>query len=281
MRFPQQFPNSRIPKSCPTPRLGGMLGKEFRAAEKPRGGIAVRRKSIPVNRLLARGLVILYEDLDILVVDKPPGLLTVGTDTDKSRTAYFILTDYVRKGCARSRNRVFIVHRLDRETSGVLVFAKSEEAKLRLQRQWQETEKKYLAVVHGTCKRLSETITTYLAENKAHVVYSTSDPARGKLSRTAYRVLKQTKDFALLEVDLLTGRKNQIRVHLAGIGHPIVGDSKYGSVKESYAGLALHARSISFKHPFSGARLTFSAKVPGYFNKLVGSIAHDDNPLLP
>ena len=241
----------------------------------------MRKQSIPVNRLLARGLVILYEDRDILVVDKPPGLLTVGTDTDKSRTAYFILTDYVRKGCARSRNRVFIVHRLDRETSGVLVFAKSEEAKLRLQGQWQETEKKYLAVVHGKCKRRSETITTYLAENKAHVVYSTSDPARGKLSHTAYRVLRQTKDFALLEVDLLTGRKNQIRVHLAGIGHPIVGDKKYGKGDESHARLALHARAISFKHPFSGKQLIFSAKVPGYFSKLVGSIHNEDGPPSP
>ena len=130
--------------------------------------------------LLPHGLVILYEDRDILVVDKPPGLLTIGTERDKSRTAYFILTDYVRKGCARSRNRVFIVHRLDRETSGVLVFAKSEEAKLRLQGEWSETEKKYLAVVHGQCKKSAETITTYLAENKAHVVYSTSDPDEGK-----------------------------------------------------------------------------------------------------
>src|SRR3990172_534026 len=95
-----------------------------------------------------------------------PGLLPHGLVMDKSRTAYFILTDYVRKGCARSRNRIFIVHRLDRETSGVLVFAKSEEAKIRLQDQWQETEKTYLAVVHGKCKRISETITTYLAENK-------------------------------------------------------------------------------------------------------------------
>ena len=95
-----------------------------------------------------------------------------------------------------------------------------------------ETEKTYLAVVHGRCRTHAETITTYLAENKAHVVYSTSDPAKGKLARTAYRLLKQTKDFALLEVNLLTGRKNQIRVHLAGIGHPIVGDRKYGDAKE-------------------------------------------------
>ena len=235
-------------------------------------GIVVRKQSIPVNRLLARGLVILYEDRDILVVDKPPGLLTVGTDTDKSRTAYFILTDYVRKGCARSRNRVFIVHRLDKETSGVLVFAKSEEAKLRLQKQWPETDKKYLAVVHGKCKRRSETISTYLAENKAHVVYSTSDPAKGKLSRTAYRVLKQTKEFALLEVDLLTGRKNQIRVHLAGIGHPVVGDRKYGNAKDPCTVLALHARSISFSHPTSGQRLSLAAKVPAHFRKLIGEI---------
>jgi tRNA pseudouridine32 synthase/23S rRNA pseudouridine746 synthase/23S rRNA pseudouridine1911/1915/1917 synthase len=169
---------------------------------------------------------------------------------------------------------VFIVHRLDRETSGVLVFAKSEEAKRRLQGEWGETEKKYLAVVHGQCRKREETITSYLAENQAHVVYSTSDPAKGKLSHTAYRVLKQTKEFALLEVSLLTGRKNQIRVHLAGIGHPIVGDRKYGGAKESHAGLALHARSISFTHPFSGQRLTFAAKVPAYFQALVGSMAH-------
>ena len=123
-----------------------------------------------------------------------------------------------------------------------------------------------------------ETIATYLAENKAHVMYSTSDATKGKLSITAYKVLKQTKAFALLEVSLLTGRKNQIRVHLAGIGHPIVGDRKYGNAKESYASLALHARAISFEHPFSGKQLTLAAKVPPYFHRLVGSIAHEDGP---
>ena len=220
--------------------------------------------------LLPHGLVILHEDPEILVVDKPAGLLTIGTERHRSRTAYFILTDYVRKGWDRSRNRVFIVHRLDRETSGVLVFAKSEEAKLRLQGEWGETEKKYLAVVHGRCQKSEETITTYLAENQAHVMYSTSDPAKGKLSHTAYRVLKQTTDFALLEVSLLTGRKNQIRVHLADIGHPIVGDRKYGNANESCAGLALHARSITFRHPLTGQRMTFAAKVSPYFRRLVG-----------
>lgn len=226
----------------------------------------------PTRRFLPRGFEILYEDADILVVDKPPKLLTMGTDREKSRTAYFILTDYVRKGCARSRKRVFIVHRLDRETSGVIVFAKSHEAKLRLQEQWQDTKKTYLAVVHGRCEKRTETITSYLAENKAHVVYSTPDAKKGKLSRTAYRVLKQTGSFALLEIDLLTGRKNQIRVHLADCGHPVVGDRKYGNAKTAHKRLALHAMSISFKHPVTDKQLTIKAEVPAYFSKLVGCV---------
>jgi RluA family pseudouridine synthase len=230
------------------------------------------RPSRPKTKSLPQGLVIIHEDRDIIVVDKPAGLLTMGTDKEKSRTAYFILTDYVRKGFARSRNRIFIVHRLDRDTSGILVFAKNEEAKLRLQGQWEETKKKYLAVVHGKFENSSGTISTYLLENKAHNVYSTSDATKGKLSHTAYKVLKETKDLALLEVDLLTGRKHQIRVHLAGIGHPVVGDKRYGKGNEPRTPLALHARSISFRHPFSGEQLTFETEVPGYFNKLVGSL---------
>jgi len=206
------------------------------------------------------------------VVDKPAGLLTMGTDRDKTRTAYFFLTDYVRKGYSKSRNRIFIVHRLDRETSGIVIFAKNVEAKFRLQDRWKETEKKYLAVVHGRCAEKSATITTYLAENKAHIVYSTSDRTKGKLSSTRFRVLKQTKDFALLEIDLSTGRKHQIRVHLAGIGHPVVGDRKYGEGDGDYPRLALHARSISFKHPFSGEHVVVETIVPAYFDRLVGKV---------
>jgi tRNA pseudouridine32 synthase/23S rRNA pseudouridine746 synthase/23S rRNA pseudouridine1911/1915/1917 synthase len=225
------------------------------------------------SRFLPRGLEILYEDRDILVVDKPAGLLTVSTDTERSRTAYFALTDYVRKGAARSRNRIFIVHRLDRETSGVLVFAKSEEAKYALQRRWDETEKHYLAVVHGRCERRSETITTYLAENAAHRVYSTPDPRKGRLSHTRYTVLKTTKDFALLDVEPLTGRKHQIRVHLADRGHPVVGDKRYGA-STGYRRLALHARTLSFPHPFTGEAVTFAAPPPRYFAELVGGFEH-------
>jgi 23S rRNA pseudouridine1911/1915/1917 synthase len=230
----------------------------------------MRRHSGPSGKLLPGGLAILHEDRDIIVVDKPPGLLTISTDREKSRTAYFILTDYVRKGVAKSRNRIFIVHRLDRETSGILLFAKSEAAKFRLQSQWQDTKKKYLAVVHGQCEKRAETITTYLAENRAHGVYTTNDARKGKLARTTYKVLTQTKDFSLLEIDLLTGRKHQIRVHLAAIGHPVVGDPRYGKERKARDRLALHAKSISFAHPFSGEPLTFTTKVPVYFNTLVG-----------
>lgn len=216
--------------------------------------------------------MILYEDRDILVVEKPAGLLTMATDSEKNRTAYHFLTDYVRKGYSKSRKRIFIVHRLDRDTSGIVVFAKNIESKIYLQDHWNETVKTYLAVVHGRCAVASGTITTYLAENKAHFVYSTSDQRRGKLSITAYRVRKQTRDFALMELDLITGRKHQIRVHLAGIGHPVVGDHKYGKQNRDHSRMALHASAISFKHPCLGQELAFESKAPAYFNQLVGKI---------
>jgi len=231
----------------------------------------MRKKRRSTNKHLPRGLEILYEDNDIIVVDKPAGLLTVGTNTDKTRTVQYILTDYVRKGSPKSRNRVFVVHRLDQWTSGVLVFAKSEEVKLALQAQWKETQKKYLAIVHGRLLQKEGIITSYLAENKAYVVYSTTDATKGKLAHTAYKVLKETGQFSLLEVGLLTGRKNQIRVHLADKGHPIAGDRKYGKAEDGCKRLALHSKSISFKHPTTGRQMTFETKVPVYFSKLLGN----------
>jgi len=218
------------------------------------------------------GMTILYEDRDIIVVDKASGLLTIGTDRDKSRTAHAILNDHVRKGNARSHNRVFIVHRLDRETSGLLVFAKSEQAKHLLQRDWEQTEKSYLAVVHGRLTPQEGTITSFLAENSAHHVYSTTDAAKGKLARTAYRVLRETRDLSLLEIDLLTGRKHQIRVHLAEKGYPLLGDRRYGRGNDACPRLALHARRLCLQHPVSGQRLAFSAEIPVFFTRLVGRI---------
>ena len=224
---------------------------------------------LPKKRHQPRGLEILYEDKDIIVVDKPAGLVTIGTANNKTNTAYYKLTDYVRKGNSKSRNRIFIVHRLDQSTSGVLVFAKNEEAKFRLQSQWKDTEKKYVAVVYGQLAKKEDVISSYLAENKVYIVYSTTDTTKGKLARTAYKVLKESRQFSLLEINLLTGRKNQIRVHLADKGHPVVGDRKYGKPKDAFRRLALHSKSISFKHPTTGRQMTFETRMPSYFNELV------------
>ncbi len=232
----------------------------------------MQRRRSSTNWRLPYGLVLLYEDKDILVVDKPAGLLTVATEHENLRTVLSILTDYIRKGCGRSRKRLFAVHRLDRDTSGVLIVAKSEEAKERLQAFWKEHEKKYLAAVHGSLEKKTDTITSYLAEDEDYFVYTTRNTEQGKLARTVYKVLREKKGFSLLEVTLLTGRKNQIRVHLAGIGHPIAGDDKYGTGDGRLPRMALHARSISFKHPFSRKQLTFESEVPEIFTRMFGPI---------
>ena len=226
----------------------------------------------PSTKYQPKGLTLLYEDKEIIVIEKPCGLLTMGTERDKSRTAHSILNDYVRKGDPRSRNRIYIVHRLDRETSGILIFAKSETAKSYLQEHWQETEKHYLTIVYGSLTPKTGTISSYLTENSAFTVYSTPDPAAGKLSHTEYTTLKEAKGFSLLEIHLLTGRKHQIRVHLSEKGHPVVGDKKYGKGNDSYGTLALHARSLSFTHPVNGRRMTFEIGIPEFFTRLVGNI---------
>lgn len=207
------------------------------------------------------------------MVEKPCGLLTMGTERDKSRTVHAILNDHVRKGDPRSRNRVYIVHRLDRETSGILLLAGSEPAKIFLQGHWQETDKRYLAVVHGSLAPKTGTISSYLVENSAFRVYSTPDQARGKLSHTEYTVLKEGRGLSLLEICLLTGRKHQIREHLSERGHPVEGDGKYGTGNDIHGTLALHAASISFTHPVSGERLTFTTGIPEFFTRLIGKIA--------
>ena len=225
------------------------------------------------NKRQPKGLTILHEDKDILVVEKPAGLLTIGTERNKSRTVHYLLNDYVRKGNPKSRNRVYVVHRLDQDTSGILLFAKSEPAKKFLQEHWEQTDKYYLAIVQGQLTPEEGTISTYLAENTAHKVYSTADTTKGKLSRTAYKVVKKTKALSLVEIHLLTGRKHQIRVHFAEKGHPVVGDSKYGRGKIGSKRLALHARSIIFTHPFSGKQMTFDTGMPGDFVRLLGKLS--------
>lgn len=223
----------------------------------------------PPKKYQPKGLEILYEDRDILVVDKVSGLLTIGTDKIKDKTAHYLLNNYVRKGVDKSKNRVYIVHRLDRDTSGVLVFAKSETAKSYLQSEWQKFSKKYYAVILGTLDEKEGIISSYLVENKMHKMYSTKDTKKGKLAKTKYKVLKESEKYSFLEIDLLTGRRNQIRVHFADRGCPVAGDSMYGSKERHIKRLTLHAASITILHPHTKEKMTFEAKVPVYFKSLI------------
>lgn len=220
------------------------------------------------HRRRPKGLEIIYEDRDLFVINKDAGLLTMSTPRDDQRTAQRLLTDYLRKGAARSRLQAYTVHRLDRETSGLLIFAKTEEVQQKLKADWPATEKEYLAVVHGHLKEKSGTISSYLAENEAQFVYSTSQ-TKGRWSETQYEVVRENKLFSELKINLLTGRKNQIRVHFAEAGHPVVGDVKYGRKEKKFERMALHARSISFNHPHSGKRMFFEAPVPKFFTRLM------------
>ena len=225
--------------------------------------------SKPSKKHQPKGLEILYEDQDILVVSKINGLLTVSTDREKEKTAHFLLNDYVKKGNARSRNRVFIVHRLDRDTSGILIFAKNEKAKRFLQDEWAAFNKKYFAVVHGKLQDKEGIISSYLVENKVHRMYSVKDSEKGKFSKTGYKVLKESAKYSLLEIHLFTGRKNQIRVHLAEKGHPVIGDKMYGRSDKGIKRLALHATSLTISHPLTNEKMIFETDIPLYFKTLV------------
>jgi 23S rRNA pseudouridine1911/1915/1917 synthase len=215
------------------------------------------------------GLTIIHEDEAIIVIDKSAGLLTIATEKEKTKTAYYRLTAWLKERSGSSRERIFIVHRLDRETSGLLVFAKDEPVKRTLQDNWKEVEKKYTAIVEGVPKEKSGRIASNLRETKFLRVYSVRDSnGEGKPSVTNYKLLKATDDCAALEITLETGRKNQIRVHLSDIGHPVVGDKKYGANTDPLKRLALHANYLAFTHPVSGERMEFQSKMPAKFNML-------------
>lgn len=209
---------------------------------------------------------ILYEDDKILVVDKPAGLLSMASDKEKTRTAYHQVTEYVRANDPRAR--VFIVHRLDRDTSGVLLFAKDETTKRAFQDNWETIVRRrgYTAVVEGAPPKESDTVRSLLRENAVHKVYSV--PHGGKEAITHYKIVKQGKNYTLLEIDLSTGRKNQIRVHLSEMGCPIAGDKTYGAKTNPMGRLCLHAHELSFLHPLTKRETTFQAPLPRGFHKL-------------
>lgn len=181
---------------------------------------------------------ILYEDKELLVINKPSGMLTIATDKEKIRTLYHEAREYVKK--QNPKNKIFILHRLDKDTSGIVLFAKNEKLKKELQNNWNEIAyiREYLAIVEGKVEKKKDTIKSYLVEDKTHRVYSSE---KGNLAITHYETLAQNKTYSLLKINIDTGRKNQIRVQLSEIGHPIVGDKKYGSTKNPIGRMGLHA----------------------------------------
>lgn len=223
----------------------------------------------PPKRYQPRGFDIIHEDHDLIVGNKSAGYLTVSANWNKDETIHAALNQYVRKGNSRSNKCVYVVHRLDQATTGVLVYAKSEQAQNFLKDNWSENEKLYIAVVEGTLKEESGMIESYLVEDETYRVRSTKNPSEGRFSQTQYEVLKETSKFSLVKINLLTGRKNQIRVHFAELGHPVVGDAMYGKEQNRSRPLALHAYSLTLTHPHRKTRMTFKARVPGHFKPLM------------
>ena len=213
-------------------------------------------------------LRIIFEDSDLIVVEKKEGLLTVTTGRESETTAFLILKNYVKK--SSTRNKIYTVHRLDRETSGVILFAKHSDAQHILRDNWHEivTKRVYVAVVEGKVEKESDRIVSWLTENEISLKISSSRTDNGgKEAITNYRLIKSNDEFSLLEIELETGRKNQIRVHMESIGHPIVGDRKYGSTT-TIGRLALHARVLEFYHPMTSEPLHFETPVPREFLKV-------------
>ena len=215
------------------------------------------------------GIGIMYEDEAVMVINKPSGLLTIATEKEKRETAYYLLNAYFKERDPSRPDRIFIVHRLDRETSGLIVFAKDEAAKRRLQKDWNTAEKRYYAVVEGVPKDPEGRIESYLSETTAFKVYSEPAGEESKRAVTRYKVVKAGRGHALLDVILETGKKHQIRVHLADMGCPVVGDKKYGAQTSPFRRIALHAYLLSFAHPVSGKRMQLTTPLPKSFETLV------------
>ena len=242
--------------------VNGRATKQFDTPLNPGDIVSVSygKRNVEFNNPL---LKIIWEDEDLIVVNKREGLLSVSTERIKERTAYRLLNDYVKQ--IDPKNRIFVLHRLDRDTSGIMMFAKNPETQERLQSNWNEmiTRRVYVAVVEGRPEKDTDLLVSNLVENKHMQVYVTS--GAGKEAITRYRLLQSNGAYSLLELELETGRKNQIRAQLQSIGHPIAGDSKYGAETSPAKRLMLHASQLCFIHPTTGEEMRFETRIPKVF----------------
>ena len=211
---------------------------------------------------------LLYEDEHLIVVNKPAKLLSVATDRERRRTAYHAVTDYVKS--QHIDNRVYVIHRLDRDTSGVLMFARDPETKQLFQSRWNEIilRRGYQAVVEGRPPRDRDTIRSFLVETRTHLSFSGQPGPGAREAITNYRLTRSGNGYCLLELSIDTGRKNQIRVHMKELGCPIAGDRQYGAATNPIGRLCLHAGELSFLHPVTGQPTTFTARMPRDFNRV-------------
>ncbi|WP_102406806.1 RluA family pseudouridine synthase [Parabacteroides bouchesdurhonensis] len=246
--------------------VNGKVTSQFNTPLEPNDivNISYERGKVAFNNPL---LKIVWEDDSLIVVNKKEGLLSVSTTRVKERTAFHILSDYVKK--SDPRNKIFILHRLDRETSGLMMFAKNRKVQETLQSNWNNmiTQRSYVAVVEGRPERDTDLITSFLTENAQMQVYVTAE-GNGKEAITRYRVLQSNEAYSLVDLELETGRKNQIRAQMQSIGHPIAGDYKYGADTDPAGRLMLHARKLYFIHPETGEEMCFETRTPDAFISL-------------
>lgn len=233
-----------------------------------KGDEVVIHSVIVVKYAQFRGFQIIFEDDDIVVINKESGLLTIAPTSEKELTAFGQLIFYVKS--KNPQDKIFVVHRLDKYTSGVMLFVKGEENQAYFRNDWTNVVKEriYIGIVEGIPEEKEGKIVSYLKETKSQLVYSTKD-TDGKLAITNYKVLKSSKKFSMVEFHLETGRKNQIRVHMQDIGHSIVGDKKYGATHNPYDRLMLHAETLAFIHPKTNELLHYKAKLPKIFSEII------------
>lgn len=223
---------------------------------------------------------IVFEDEWLIVVDKRSGVLSMSTGAEGEVTAYSLISDYLKRMHGRNA-KVFIVHRLDRETSGLIIFAKDERTKQKLQENWREEvlERKYCAILEGRLPQQHGSVRSWLKENpKSLKVTSSPEDNGGKEAITHYEAISSGRRFSLAEFELETGRKHQIRVHASLLGCPVTGDRRYGAKENPLGRIALHARSIAFRHPVTGRILSFDTGVPGAFKAVIKDDSREETP---
>ncbi|MDX2226515.1 MAG: RluA family pseudouridine synthase [Verrucomicrobiae bacterium] len=250
--------------------VNGLAVTQFDHPLRPGDTVTIRSDRFAAPKsVLGSGMKVYFEDAAVIVIEKPSGLLTIASEAEQEKTAYFQLTHYVRNGSPRSKERIWIVHRLDRETSGLMVFAKTPEAKEFLQAGWDRVTKRYEAIVEGVLTPDTGKFDSYLDERNPFKVFVTEPGPEMRRAVTHFRVLKRGAKRTRVELVLETGRRHQIRVHLSHAGHPIIGDEKYSSRTDPAKRLGLHSCGLSFPHPVTGKEMTFESPLPRDLAKLV------------